>query len=136
MILLRECNEERLDDHLRVIPRKTQTNQECLVRVATGIAARAKGLLFSRPSSEALILLPCNDIHTVGMRCALDVAFIDRSGRVVASERGVRPMRRRRSRNAVAVIERFSSEDPWFEPGDEVALSFIRKEVAESGRLC
>ena len=76
MILLRECNEERLDDHLRVIPRKTQTNQECSVRVATGIAARAKGLLFSRPSSEALILLPCNDIHTVGMRCALDVAFI------------------------------------------------------------
>jgi len=57
---------------------------------------RALGLLARRPlaEGEGLLLGPCKAIHTWGMRYPIDVAFLDRAGRVVASYPGVRPNRR------------------------------------------
>lgn len=45
---------------------------------------RLKGLLGSDqlPSRTALWLLPCKGIHTIGMKYAIDVLFIDRKNRV------------------------------------------------------
>lgn len=89
--------------------------------------ARIKGLLRSKPSGGVLMLVPCNDVHTVGMSDLLDIAFVGADGRVLESYRAVAPLRRMKCRKAVAVLERFSTcEAPWFSVGDCVGIT--RKE--------
>lgn len=55
-------------------------------RVADGWWSRLRGLLGSGPlaAGEGLLLVPCRAVHMTGMRFSLDVAFLDRGGRVVA----------------------------------------------------
>lgn len=92
---------------------------------------KARGLLFTRPNEGAMLFMPCSDVHTVGMRHRLDVAFVDASGMVVDAYRDVGPFRRLRGRGAVAVVERFSScASPWFSLGDR--LGVIRVEGGRS----
>jgi len=60
------------------------------VEVAQTARERARGLLgrSSLPPGHSMWLQPCRCIHTIGMRFAIDVAFLDRDARVVAiSER-------------------------------------------------
>lgn len=77
----------------------------------------------SQPGEGMLLLVPCGDVHTVGMRRRLDIAFVDGEGRVIESHRDVGPMRRLRNRRAAAVIERFSScSSPWFAKGDRLGV--------------
>ena len=54
--------------------------------VARGVRERAQGLLGRRDAAAVtgvLVLRPCRQIHTVGMRFAIDVAFCDRRGVVL-----------------------------------------------------
>jgi uncharacterized membrane protein (UPF0127 family) len=54
--------------------------------VARGIRERTQGLLGRRDSGEvtgALVLRPCRQVHTFGMRFPIDVAFCDRDGVVL-----------------------------------------------------
>ncbi|PNV67631.1 DUF192 domain-containing protein [Enteroscipio rubneri] len=91
--------------------------------IASGATARLRGLLLSRPNDEMLLLVPCSDVHTVGMRRRLDIAFVDVAGRVIEAHRDVGPMRRLRNRSAAAVLERFSScSSPWFSEGDRLGV--------------
>lgn len=91
--------------------------------MATGTASRMRGLLLSQPDEGTLLLMPCADVHTVGMRRRLDIAFVDDEGCVIESHRDVGPMRRLRNRRAAAVIERFSScSSPWFAEGDRLGV--------------
>ena len=56
---------------------------------------RARGLT-GRPfmeQGEALVIPRCRHVHTFGMRFAIDVAFLDRSGEVVKTCRDLRPRR-------------------------------------------
>lgn len=70
-------------------------------------------------------MAPCHDIHTIGMRNPIDVAFLDRSGRVVVSQRNVRAGRRLRCSGACAVLERVAREgSPWPAPGDQGCAFF------------
>jgi hypothetical protein len=69
------------------------------------------------------MLLPCNDIHTFGMRAAIDVAFVASDGAVVESHRRIPPNRRLRNSRASATLERFSTDDAWFQPGDRFAMN-------------
>lgn len=94
------------------MPGMLQRDGRCLVEKAGGAFAwwsRLRGLLFRRPlaadGSEALLIRPCNSIHTLGMRYALDVVFIDRQGTVMGVREGVRPWRACFGRGAHAVIE-------------------------------
>lgn len=97
------------------------------VSFAGRLGARIRGLLAQKPTGRALVLMPCRDVHTVGMRHRLDVAFVDASGRVLSVHRDIGPFRRLRHRQAVAVLERFSScSTPWFRPGDQVGISGMR----------
>lgn len=52
------------------------------VVVAKSMCARMKGLLGrkSLPPGEGLLLRPANSVHTLGMKFAIDVAFVDRRG--------------------------------------------------------
>ncbi len=68
---------------------------------------RLRGLLGRPPlkTHEALLLRPCNQIHTFGMRYALDLVFLDREGLIVKCVAGLPPRRMAVSRRAIQVIE-------------------------------
>lgn len=94
-----------------------------LMVVATGFFDRAVGFLRRRPKGVALVIVPCGSIHTFGMKRNLDVAFFDRSGRVLVASRGLPPRRLMRCRHAQGVIERIeSSGSSWYEPGERIGL--------------
>jgi uncharacterized membrane protein (UPF0127 family) len=59
------------------------------LELAATARARRRGLLGRRGIEGALLLTPANSVHTLGMRFAIDVAYLDRSSRVLA----VRTMR-------------------------------------------
>jgi hypothetical protein len=68
---------------------------------------RRRGLL-GRPGLDpdsALILAPCNGIHTFFMRFRIDVAFVGRTGRVLKVVPGLRPWRIALSTGAFATVE-------------------------------
>ncbi|WP_172136925.1 DUF192 domain-containing protein [Adlercreutzia sp. ZJ473] len=106
------------------------------VELLTTWRARARGLLFRMPDQAVHVLVPCCDVHTFGMRHALDIAFVSREGVVVEVRRNVGPRRRCACRGAVAVAERFARAGPWLEAGDvlEVAVRAARgSEVTDDG---
>ncbi|MDO4501794.1 MAG: DUF192 domain-containing protein [Coriobacteriia bacterium] len=103
---------------------------------AATASRRAKGLLFSPPGQGSLALFPCRDVHTFGMRYAIDVAFVDARGMVIESHRCVRPLKRMRNRRAAIVVERISrADEPWFSEGDCLALTVCAQvKSKEEGR--
>ena len=96
--------------------------------VLTRLGERLRGLKgpASRPCETYAVLVPCRDIHTFGMKCPIDVAFVDARGMVVAASRNVAPARRLRCARARMTLERRSCEGPWFEPGDFVFAEPLR----------
>ena len=86
---------------------------------------RARGLLGRVSVDGVLLMAPCRDIHTIGMRNPIDVAFLDRGGRVIASQRNVCAGRRLRCSQAYAVLERVAREgSPWPTSGDQGCAFF------------
>ena len=65
------------------------------VEHARSFAARLRGLLGRDrlQVGEALVIDPCNSVHTLFMRFAIDVAFVDASGRVLRMVPELRPWR-------------------------------------------
>lgn len=51
--------------------------------VADSRSARRTGLLGRGQLDGALVLRPCRWVHTIGMKFAIDVAFLDSDGNVV-----------------------------------------------------
>lgn len=106
--------------------------------MATSLWARLTGLLRKTCCSqgETLLLAPCKSIHSFGMRCSLDVAFIDAQARVLLSERNVPAGQMRSQAQAVAVLERRSClTEEWFAEGDHLTLqgnSITKKEDERS----
>ena len=49
--------------------------------------SRRKGLLGRSSVEGALILQPCNWVHTFGMKFDIDVAYVDRKGLVLKTQR-------------------------------------------------
>ena len=92
------------------------------VRLAVTLAARLVGLSNREGFDGILLLAPCNDIHTYTMKDPIDVAFVSRDGIVLESHRNVATRKRLRCRRAVAVLERFSCDAPWCEPGAPVRI--------------
>lgn len=62
---------------------------------AASFASRLLGLLARQrlAADEALYLAPCSSVHTLFMRYAIDVAFVDRQGRVVKLVSDLQPYR-------------------------------------------
>ena len=65
--------------------------------VAESIVSRMKGLI-GRTSREfvpgcGLLIIPCNGIHTFGMRIPIDVVYLDSKNRVLKLCRGLKPFR-------------------------------------------
>lgn len=62
---------------------------------ADSFLSRLLGLLARPPlaADEALCLAPCGSVHTAFMRYPIDVAFVDRSGRVLEVVSPLKPFR-------------------------------------------
>jgi len=62
---------------------------------ASRFLARARGLLGGEPlqPDETLWIRPCGSVHTVGMRYALDLVFVDRGQRVLCVKQHIEPLR-------------------------------------------
>lgn len=103
------------------------------VNYARTFFQRARGMLWGKGPNpgECLVIVPCCDIHTVGMRWNIDVAFVDACGRVLMAKRDMPPFRRLRCRCAFAVVERRSCDLPWFHSGDHLPW-LIEKEGSKS----
>lgn len=82
------------------------------VMVAISMLERMRGLL-ARPAlrnSEAMLLRPCNMIHTFGMRYPIDVLFLRRDGLVLKIAEAVVPRRTRSHLRAHGVLELAAGE--------------------------
>lgn len=77
------------------------------VAEASTRAARLAGLarLDAMPPATALHLPRCRSVHTVGMRFALDLIWLDGDGAVVRVDRDVAPRRLRTCLRARSVVE-------------------------------
>ncbi|MCL2655260.1 MAG: DUF192 domain-containing protein [Coriobacteriia bacterium] len=106
------------------------------VRLAVTPFARMRGMLGpaarAGQADEVLLIAPCRRIHTIGMRFALDVAYIAADGRVQRSLRGLAPGRLPRGcPSAVAVLERRACAGAWLLPGQFVELVGIQEKPEE-----
>lgn len=65
------------------------------LEIADGFWTRFRGLMLRPPpdGEVGLLLARCASIHTAFMRYALDLAYLDRRGQVVACVHGVKPWR-------------------------------------------
>jgi uncharacterized protein len=74
---------------------------------AFGSAARRRGLLGrdGLPDGAALVIAPCNAVHTFFMRFPIDIVFAARDGRVVKVRSRVRPWRLAAALGGFATIE-------------------------------
>jgi uncharacterized membrane protein (UPF0127 family) len=63
--------------------------------IARSFQDRLKGLLLTKelPWGQALVIRPCNSIHTIGMSYNIDVLFINSRNQVVKMAADVKPYR-------------------------------------------
>lgn len=109
------------------------------VMLADGWWSRLRGYLGrAKPESgQGILLAPCKAIHTMGMSFPIDVLFLDRGGKVLASLRGVQPWRGARRVSAakyVLEVPEGTIEATGTEPGDELAWSPQRSPSAAANR--
>jgi uncharacterized membrane protein (UPF0127 family) len=92
--------------------------------VAETRRARRRGLLGRAHFEGALVLRPCHNVHTAGMRFAVDVAFCDHDG-VVIKTCCLRPWRLSPfvGRAAMAIEASSGAFERWgLRVGDKVEL--------------
>ena len=64
------------------------------IKVASSFFSRIKGFLGTVPKKgDALLLVPCRQIHTFFMKAPIDVYYLNRQGRVVKFFPNVKPWR-------------------------------------------
>jgi uncharacterized membrane protein (UPF0127 family) len=64
-------------------------------RLCDSLWSRFRGLMLrpNLPEGEAIVLSPCGSVHMALMRFAIDVLYLDRSGRAVKLVRNLKPYR-------------------------------------------
>jgi uncharacterized protein len=77
---------------------KNKTQDEVLakrIKLCQGMWKRLKGLLGTHdlPSDHACWIIPCNSVHTVGMRYPIDVYFLDRANKIISIIEDMKPNR-------------------------------------------
>jgi len=94
------------DDRLNGLERRPLPGGLTLL-VAGDRRARRRGLarLDELPAGHALLIERCRSVHTLGMRFALDLLWLDGDGRLVRMDRDVGAHRVRSCRRARSVVE-------------------------------
>jgi hypothetical protein len=95
-----------VDPCLPELPRRELPGELTLLCASTR-RARGRGLarLDELPAGYGLLLEGCRSVHTIGMRFALDLVWLDDTGTVVRVDAAVAPRRLRSRRGARAVVE-------------------------------
>jgi uncharacterized protein len=90
------------------------------LKVTTSSFDRLKGWMGRREiaARDALLIQPCNSIHTCFMRAPIDVVFVDRAARVIGVRADVGPWRFRACWRAAAALE--------LQAGRAAALGIVR----------
>jgi uncharacterized membrane protein (UPF0127 family) len=91
----------------RLVNRRNNAILASVVTTAVDSASRRRGLLGldQMPEGQALIIAPCNAVHTWFMRFTIDVAFVTRNGELVKRCDAVQPWRMAVAWRAFATIE-------------------------------
>ena len=117
---------EQPDRRHRLSNRRTGRVLACNLECAFDSQTRRKGLLGRDALAEgsALIIAPCNSIHTFFMRFPIDVAFVDRRGTVLRVGRAIPSWRLSASWRAFAVVEMPAGalEASGTDAGDQLAV--------------
>lgn len=96
------------------------------IEIARDSRARKQGLLGREGLAElhALVIAPCQGVHTFGMRFPIDVVAVARDGVVVKIRRNVQPRRIVIAFSAFAIIELASgsSERSQLRVGDSLLV--------------
>ena len=92
--------------------------------VARGVLARTIGLLGTADldDEEALWIAPCASVHTIGMRMAIGVAFVDADGVVIKVVERLRPGRIALCRGARGAVEARPSVLAAVRVGDALSM--------------
>ncbi len=95
------------DELMRVVNQTRQTEIGARIAVADHGARRRKGLLGRNglDEGEGLWIVPCEAVHTFGMRFAIDLVYLDRGKRVVKVRHSVGPARMSASLRAHSILE-------------------------------
>jgi uncharacterized membrane protein (UPF0127 family) len=122
------------DRNLRVLNTTQRADVARCVEVAGHGAKRRKGLLgcSGLAAGHGLWIVPCEAVHTFGMRFAIDLVYLDRKMRVKKVRSNVRPWRLSACLSAHSVLE--------LAPGTVVktgvragdVLEFLEADAAES----
>jgi hypothetical protein len=99
------------------------------IEVADHGATRRKGLLGrnSLPAGEGLWIVPCESVHTFGMKFPIDLGYLDRNKKVKKVRHSVPPWRLSACLTAHSVVELASGTIRMTQtrPGDKLEFSFI-----------
>jgi uncharacterized protein len=103
-------------------------------RLAASFRERLFGLLgrSELPQGQGLWLQPCAAVHTVGMRFAIDLVFLDRDARIIRIDHNVAPGRVRVCWAANSVLELSAGR------AHEIALArgqHLSRPVAQGSRV-
>lgn len=105
-------------------------------RFANTVFKRMVGLLNRRSlaAGEGLLLDRCYGIHTVGMRFAIDVLFLDKEYRVIRAVPALRPFRTCVVKHAVYVLELPAGAlaETGTEAGDQIQIQVRRTGVSDT----
>jgi hypothetical protein len=106
------------------------------VEPAFDAATRKRGLLgwTSLDPDVAIVIAPCNAVHTWFMRFPIDIVFVMRDGRVDKPCVGVKPWRVAGSLRAFATVELASGSVRRFglRPGDHLVVQSASQPIAPS----
>jgi uncharacterized membrane protein (UPF0127 family) len=98
------------------------------VEVADSAPARRKGLLgrVELPAGEGLWIVPCESVHTFGMKFPIDLVYLDRDRQVKKVRSGVPPWRLSACLSAHSVVELAPGtiQKTQTRPGDKLEFSF------------
>ena len=112
---------------LKILNLTRQTVLADYVEVADNGATRRKGLLgrSELPAGEGLWILPCESVHTVGMKFPIDLVYLDRKKRVKNVRSDVPPWRLSACLSAHSVLELASGtiRRTQTRPGDMLEFS-------------
>jgi uncharacterized membrane protein (UPF0127 family) len=112
---------------LKVLNLTRQTMLADCLEVADHGASRRKGLLgrSGLPAGEGLWIVPCESVHTFGMKFPIDLVYVDRNKKVKKIRSGVPPWRLSACLSANSVLELSSGtiHRTQTRPGDTLEFS-------------
>lgn len=119
----------RYEPRLTVSNRTRNAELGNAITIADQASSRRRGLLHhqSLASGEGLWIVPCEAIHTFGMKFSIDLVYLDRSCRVIKVKANVPPRRISACLSAHSVMELACGtiRRTQTAPGDMLDFNFI-----------